>query len=223
LPARLQKSVHLDRKRAWKADEDQTLLDSWFRCANAAPVEASAAHSCWHTIQTRCCHLIVTVPCHVGTPSLRPSNECRTKVLLGPKYVDWDAAGEGIDSRKRQAARRFAKLKVCFGLWCPLVPTCWAACPSWHRGSAPLMSVDAAADRNVMSTSSLWSRAGRSCDCRAYAAADAHGNSAARPIMGTGSAASQRSGAQSGRHPVCLSCWPSPAEPADMVHNMIDV
>lgn len=34
-------------------------------------------------------------------------------MLLGPKYVDWDAAGEGIDSRKRQAARRFAKLKVC--------------------------------------------------------------------------------------------------------------
>jgi hypothetical protein len=42
LPARLQKSVHLDRKRAWKPDEDQTLLDSWFRCANADPVEASA-------------------------------------------------------------------------------------------------------------------------------------------------------------------------------------
>jgi hypothetical protein len=39
LPARLQKSVHLDRKRAWKPDEDQTLLDSWFRCANAPLVK----------------------------------------------------------------------------------------------------------------------------------------------------------------------------------------
>ena len=43
---------------------------------------------------------------------MRQVTKCRTKVLLGPKYVDWDAAGEGIDSRKRQAARRFAKLKV---------------------------------------------------------------------------------------------------------------
>jgi hypothetical protein len=33
LPARLQRGTPLDRKRAWTADEDQTLLDSWLRCA----------------------------------------------------------------------------------------------------------------------------------------------------------------------------------------------
>lgn len=32
--------------------------------------------------------------------------------MLGPKFTDWDAVGEVVNSRKRQAARRFAKLKA---------------------------------------------------------------------------------------------------------------
>lgn len=56
-------------------------------------------------------------------------------MLLGPKYVDWDAAGEGIDSRKRQAARRFAKLKVCLksvpaGMYLP------GCLPLWQDNAA---------------------------------------------------------------------------------------
>lgn len=37
---------------------------------------------------------------------------CRCKVLLGPKFTDWDAVGARVNSRRRQAARRFAKLKA---------------------------------------------------------------------------------------------------------------
>lgn len=44
----------------------------------------------------------------------------RCKVLMGPKFMDWDAVGGNIDAHQRQAARRFARLKVgtCFRLLC---------------------------------------------------------------------------------------------------------